>query len=678
MRFEDLASRAGKAAADVGEGAVRPAIADAGAGQRRRAVISGLAAVAGVAAVVAVSVVWLGSGSEPVAAPSTTATSTTVVVTSPPLATLPTRDACPVTEPGNTPFTPAAVTPDGPPDSYASTWFGTPRLWTMVGTDGQDWSSLPVTPEGAFVQKTFWWSDDFDAAEESVPDITVTLEQVGGTTVVREDDSTSGSHAELGRFMLVGVEIPEAGCWRVTAEYRDASLGYVAWVDGSSGGSPAPQTDPEIIVPALPEGDAFVLDAELEPVVADLLVAVEGLGWTTPIGLEASTEDDGHVAVTIAGTRIGDVPDSSNPVLPERAETTVRVYPTTEAAAAAAATQMNELLQGIPRVTQERIPFDLVDAGEESAASLFTLQNSVIADFVVRDGTWVVSMHWSTEWPEGVDPEPAFLDAVRSDEVQGELGSFLDAILGGRGTDHEVSLIRIPLIPPTGDASTYEHQWTMEASSIRRIERSQTLAVTPTGVRCRILDLPYEADEPEDYTEYFDDGSGTVTLSRRYFDENDEIHEDYLDLPDDDPQYLQILSGCLRFEPVSEVLDIVVDAWPEPASGAAQLAATGEAYPTDDNAWVIVEQEVERGFDLDPALLVALGITNEPGPEGVEITRWFAWVYAEAVQFEVNATGRRSVIESAFGVDLSDMPDRQIEFTLGFAFTLSPDGPGEW
>jgi hypothetical protein len=30
--------------------------------------------------------------------------------------------------------------------------------------------------------------------------------------------------------MLVGVEFPFAGCWQVTANYRDASLTYVLWL----------------------------------------------------------------------------------------------------------------------------------------------------------------------------------------------------------------------------------------------------------------------------------------------------------------------------------------------------------------------------------------------------------------------------------------------------------------
>ena len=35
---------------------------------------------------------------------------------------------------------------------------------------------------------------------------------------------------DLGTFMLVGVQLPEPGCWRLTARYEDARLSYVVWV----------------------------------------------------------------------------------------------------------------------------------------------------------------------------------------------------------------------------------------------------------------------------------------------------------------------------------------------------------------------------------------------------------------------------------------------------------------
>ena len=33
-----------------------------------------------------------------------------------------------------------------------------------------------------------------------------------------------------GEAMLVGIEFPTAGCWQLTAEYRDAVLSYVVWI----------------------------------------------------------------------------------------------------------------------------------------------------------------------------------------------------------------------------------------------------------------------------------------------------------------------------------------------------------------------------------------------------------------------------------------------------------------
>jgi len=31
--------------------------------------------------------------------------------------------------------------------------------------------------------------------------------------------------------MLVGLELPEPGCWEITAHYEGTSLGYVVWAD---------------------------------------------------------------------------------------------------------------------------------------------------------------------------------------------------------------------------------------------------------------------------------------------------------------------------------------------------------------------------------------------------------------------------------------------------------------
>lgn len=234
MRFDELATRAGRNAADVGRRADRPSFSVIRRERHRRNLFAGLSA--------AVAVVVLGFGTfllwpEPgVVSPVAASQTTTTVADS---TNARAREACAVTEPGGAPFTPVSENPDGPPDLYDAVWYGTPELWTMVNIEGQVWPGLPVGEDGSLTQKTFWWAEGYVFDEEPSPDITVTLESLDGSapTVQAGGPGTNGTHPDLGSFMLVGLEIPQAGCWRVTAEYRGASLSYVVWVgdDAASG-----------------------------------------------------------------------------------------------------------------------------------------------------------------------------------------------------------------------------------------------------------------------------------------------------------------------------------------------------------------------------------------------------------------------------------------------------------
>jgi hypothetical protein len=232
MRFEELAAKAGKAAAHVGTQAERPSFGAILDNHRSRILIAGWStAAAAVMVVFGVMWLWPGSGSEsPSAAaarPTTTLGDGTV-----PGVIAGGRETCPVTGPGDSPFTPASETPDGPPPLYLSVWYGTPELWTMVQHQGQVWSNLPVGADGSLTQKTFWWSDDYVPSSDILPDITVTADHLNGSApgVEAGGPGTTGAHADLGSFMLVGLQIPQEGCWRITGEYRGTSLSYVAWV----------------------------------------------------------------------------------------------------------------------------------------------------------------------------------------------------------------------------------------------------------------------------------------------------------------------------------------------------------------------------------------------------------------------------------------------------------------
>lgn len=246
MRFEELASDAGKTASEVGEHAVRPTFAHILERRRRHTLVTGLSA----AAVVILAIfggVLLSSrpGSESPAGARESSTTTASITTtttnfgttttiaeepvSPPVGV--SRDECPITFPGDAPFTPATETPEGPPASYQAAWYGTPELRTFVYDNGQIWEGLPAAADGTLTQKTFWWSVDYVSSIET-PEINVTAEYLNAGPTIETSDVGGGGNAELGIFMIAGLQFPHVGCWRVTAEYGDASVGYVAWVEG--------------------------------------------------------------------------------------------------------------------------------------------------------------------------------------------------------------------------------------------------------------------------------------------------------------------------------------------------------------------------------------------------------------------------------------------------------------
>lgn len=142
------------------------------------------------------------------------------------------EDACPLTIPPQPGFVPPEPYPPEVPALYQSVWYGDDELWTMLHPGGETWTELPEH-EGTFGQKTLWWSARFSAGDEPAPSITVTGRQLdGAATFEAGGPGTNGFREDIGSFMLVGLEIPEAGCWELTARYGDGELTYVVFVDG--------------------------------------------------------------------------------------------------------------------------------------------------------------------------------------------------------------------------------------------------------------------------------------------------------------------------------------------------------------------------------------------------------------------------------------------------------------
>ena len=133
--------------------------------------------------------------------------------------------SCPITVPQNPLFTPPS-----PYDTLGfegEFWYGSNSLWTAVRQNGI-WEALPHNPEG-FTQKVFWWREGYVWTEE--PDLVVTGERLDASAPpLKASKATNAYASDIGSAMLVGVDLPTLGCWKITGEYADAEVSFVVWV----------------------------------------------------------------------------------------------------------------------------------------------------------------------------------------------------------------------------------------------------------------------------------------------------------------------------------------------------------------------------------------------------------------------------------------------------------------
>ena len=138
--------------------------------------------------------------------------------------------SCPITQAPDVPFVAPAPFPPAPPERYVGEfWYGTPELWTMLGSDPV-WRGLPHNRNG-YSQKVFWWSKDFEVSDDPYPAFTLVIERldVASTPMVVAEEATNAS-ADFGTAMLTGVDIPELDCWKITGQYQKSELSFVVWV----------------------------------------------------------------------------------------------------------------------------------------------------------------------------------------------------------------------------------------------------------------------------------------------------------------------------------------------------------------------------------------------------------------------------------------------------------------
>ena len=104
-------------------------------------------------------------------------------------------------------------------------WYRRGTLAASVPLDG----IWPTTnPDHAIAVKLWWWSDNYQAGMES--DLDVRFESLLGQPQSPKQSEVThsyGDRLDAPWAMLVGIDFPQPGCWKVIGTFRDASLEFV-------------------------------------------------------------------------------------------------------------------------------------------------------------------------------------------------------------------------------------------------------------------------------------------------------------------------------------------------------------------------------------------------------------------------------------------------------------------
>ena len=134
---------------------------------------------------------------------------------------------CPLTTSQDPPFTPPA--PYSDLGFEGAFWYGSNALWTALPQSGV-WYGLPHNPEG-YTQKIFWWREGYVWNEEPQPALTVTGERLDvPAPPLIASKATNAYASDIGSAMLVGVDFPTLGCWKITGRYGETELRFMIWV----------------------------------------------------------------------------------------------------------------------------------------------------------------------------------------------------------------------------------------------------------------------------------------------------------------------------------------------------------------------------------------------------------------------------------------------------------------
>jgi len=135
--------------------------------------------------------------------------------------------SCPVTRRPEKPFVPPAPYPATPGER--SFWLGSERLWTIVIDEGT-WGWVRRGTRGIqLTQKLFWFRQGYDYRTRQERALRVTGRRLDGPAPPADIGPPTNGYTDVW-FMVVGIYLPEPGCWEITGDYEGNKVTYVVWV----------------------------------------------------------------------------------------------------------------------------------------------------------------------------------------------------------------------------------------------------------------------------------------------------------------------------------------------------------------------------------------------------------------------------------------------------------------
>lgn len=131
---------------------------------------------------------------------------------------------CPVTLQTNSPVE------TGLSDTVTHDWYGSEKLAALIPKDGH-W--MGMGPESDYGDKFWWWRKGFNAKTEARPDLIVTASRIDVTAPSVETQYATSGWNSTWNAMLVGMEFPTSGCWKVTGRYAGETVLTVVLLVGS-------------------------------------------------------------------------------------------------------------------------------------------------------------------------------------------------------------------------------------------------------------------------------------------------------------------------------------------------------------------------------------------------------------------------------------------------------------